>query len=66
MIVNSLIFISLCKCDDFKDFPGGVVAKTPCSQSREPGFHPWSGNQTPHAATKDPMCHNEDMEQPYK
>ena len=33
MIVNSLIFISLCKCDDFKDFPGGVVAKTPCSES---------------------------------
>ena len=44
MIVNSLIFISLCKCDDFKDFPGGVVAKTPCSQCGEPGFHPWSGS----------------------
>ena len=26
------------------DFPGGPVAKTPHSQSRGPGFHPWSGN----------------------
>ena len=44
MVVNSLIFISLCKCVDFKDFRGGVVAKAPCSQCGEPGFHPWSGN----------------------
>ena len=27
-----------------KDFPGGPVAKTPCSQCREPRFNPWSGN----------------------
>ena len=26
------------------DFPGGPVAKTPCSQRRGPGFDPWSGN----------------------
>ena len=26
------------------DFPGGPVAKTPCSQCRGPGFDPWSGN----------------------
>ena len=24
-------------------FPGGLVAKAPRSQCREPGFHPWSG-----------------------
>ena len=27
-----------------RDYPDGPVAKTPCSQSREPGFDPWSGN----------------------
>ena len=27
-----------------REFPGGPVAKIQCSQSREPGFHPWSGN----------------------
>ena len=26
------------------DFPGGPVAKTLHSQSRESGFNPWSGN----------------------
>ena len=26
------------------DFPGGTVAKTPCSQCRGPGFDPWPGN----------------------
>ena len=25
-------------------FPGGPVAKTPCSQFRGPGFNPWPGN----------------------
>ena len=25
-------------------FPGGLVVKTLCSQCREPGFNPWSGN----------------------
>ena len=34
-----------------RDFPGGPVAETPCSQCRGPEFHPWSGNQIPHAAT---------------
>ena len=28
----------------FKDFPGGPVAKIPCSQCRGPGFNPWMGN----------------------
>ena len=28
----------------FWDFSGSPVAKTPCSQCRGPGFHPWSGN----------------------
>ena len=27
-----------------RDFPGSLVAKTPCSQCRGPGFHPWSRN----------------------
>ena len=26
------------------NFTGGPVVKTLCSQCREPGFHPWSGN----------------------
>ena len=26
------------------DCPGGAVVKTPCSQCREPGLDPWSGN----------------------
>ena len=41
----------LTKCCQFlkkniahKDFPGGPVAKTLCSQCRVSGFHPWSGN----------------------
>ena len=34
------------------DFPGGLVAKTLCSQCREPGFSPWPGNQIPQAALK--------------
>ena len=43
-------------CD--KDFPGGPVAKTPCSQCRGPGFEPCSGNEIPHTATKDHKCHS--------
>ena len=35
------------------DFP-----KTSPSQYKAPGFNPCSGNQIPHAATKDPVCHN--------
>ena len=34
------------------DFPDGLVAKTPYSQSKGPGFYPWSGNWVLHAATK--------------
>ena len=48
-----------------RDFPGGPVVKTPCSQCRGPRFDPWSGNwilhvatKSPHAATKDPACRN--------
>ena len=48
------------------DFPGGPVAKTPCSRCRGPRFDPWSENYIPHAATKsshaatkDPKCHNQ-------
>ena len=26
------------------DFPSGPVARTLCSQHREPGFHSWLGN----------------------
>ena len=30
---------------NYRDFPGSpMVAKTPRSQCREPGFDPWSGN----------------------
>ena len=39
-----------------RNFPGGPMAKTPCSQCGGPGFDPWSGNWIPHAATKDPSC----------
>ena len=42
-----------------QDFPGGRVAKTPCAQCRGPNFDPWSENQIPHAATKEPACHKE-------
>ena len=27
-----------------RDFPGGPVAKTPCSQCKGPGFDSWSRN----------------------
>ena len=35
-----------------QELPGGPVAKTLCSQCREPGFDPWTGNWIPHAATE--------------
>ena len=35
----------------FRDFPGGPMVKTPCTQFRGPGFDPWSGNLYP-------TCHN--------
>ena len=28
----------------YRDFPSGPVVKALCSQCREPGFDPWSGN----------------------
>ena len=34
------------------DFPGGLVATTPRSQCRRPGFNLWSGSQIPYATTK--------------
>ena len=37
---------------EVRDFPGGPVAKTLCSQSMGPGFNPWSGNLMSYAATK--------------
>ena len=33
------------------DFPGGPVAKTPCSRCTGPRFDSWFGNQVPRAAT---------------
>lgn len=36
--------------------PGGAAAKTVCSQCRAPRFDPWPGNETPRAATKNPVC----------
>jgi len=56
-----------------RDFSGGPMAKTPCSQCRGPRFNPWSGNEIPHAATKNlhastkvPACCNEDPVLPNK
>ena len=34
------------------DFPSGPRTKTPCFQSRGPGFDSWSGNYIPYSATK--------------
>ena len=49
-IVNQLQFNKnkFSKRDWFKDFPGGPVAKTRCSQCKGP----WSGNYILHATTK--------------
>ena len=35
-----------------RDFPGGPVAKTLCSQCRGLRLDPWSGNYIPHATSK--------------
>ena len=35
---------SLFLTEDFGDFPGSSVAKTPHAQCRGPGFDPWSGS----------------------
>ena len=52
----------------FREFLGGLVAKTPSSQFRQPGFYLWSGNQIPqatakslHAITTDLTCCNKDQ-----
>ena len=37
---NKEICVGLKNCN-LRDFPGGPVAKTLCSQGRGPGFHPW-------------------------
>ena len=37
-------FDTLQKGNVLKDFPGGPVAKTSCSQCRAPGFHPTCRN----------------------
>ena len=35
-----------------RDFPGGLVAATPCFQCRGPRLDTWLGNYIPHATTK--------------
>ena len=52
--------------EDSRAFSGGPVVKTLLSQCRAPGFDSWSGNWTPHAATKDLECLKEDLEQSSK
>lgn len=34
------------------NFPGGLVASTPCFQYKGPGFDFWSGNRIPHVSTR--------------
>ena len=41
---TSLIIREMQIKNTMRDFPGGAVVKTPCSQCRGPGFDPWSGN----------------------
>ena len=43
------------------DFPGDPVAKTLCSQCREPRFNPWSRNYIPHVASKTLCAANKDL-----
>ena len=38
----------------------GPVAKTLCFQCSRPGFHPWSGKETPSTATKESKCCDKD------
>ena len=40
-----------------RDYPGGPVAKTPCSQSRGLGFH-HQGAKISHVTTKEFSCNN--------
>ena len=43
--------LSPIRSKEVRDFPDGLVAKTPCFQCRGPRFNPWSGNWIP-------RCHN--------
>ena len=61
--------LSWCPCVSMKTkgrvvqwlrLPDGPVAETPRSQSKGPGFDPWSGNWISKGPTKDPMCCSED------
>ena len=37
-------FLQGFKNEQIRDFPGGPLVKTSCSQCRGRGFNPWSGN----------------------
>ena len=50
ILYSASYLFHLKKC--FGDFSGGPVAKTLCSQSRGPGFDPWSENWIPQATIK--------------
>ena len=41
--------------NNWGDFPGGSVAKTPGFPCRGAGFHSWSGNWIPYASTLNKM-----------
>lgn len=43
-----------------KDFSGGLTVHTPHSQCKGSRFNPWSGNEIPYAAAKDPAVKAED------
>ena len=43
------ILVTVISKNGLRDFPGGPVGKTPCSQCRGPGFNPWLENEIPHA-----------------
>ena len=58
-IWQGLLYINKVKNYDPGNFPGGLMAKSLCSQCRRgPEFDPWLGNQIPHAANKDPAYSN--------
>ena len=54
MKINELIYKVL------RDFLGGPVVKTLCSQCRGPGFDPWSGNYIQHGAVKSSQAKTQD------
>ena len=53
----TLVRIAIIKKPTNRDFPGGSVVKTPCSQCRGPGSIPGQGTKIPHTTTK-PTQHN--------